>query len=64
MKVKKKIRIQYVRSAIGRPGRQKQVLRGLGLRKLNQVVERVDGPEIRGMVAKISHLVNVLDGKQ
>ena len=63
MKVKKKIRIQYVRSAIGCPGHQKQVLRGLGLRRLNQVVERVDGPEIRGMVAKIPHLVNVLDGK-
>ena len=64
MKAKKKIRIRYVRSAIGRPQHQKKVLRGLGLRKLNQVVERVDGPETRGMVAKISHLVEILDQEQ
>ena len=64
MKARKKIRIQYVRSAIGRPQHQKRVLRGLGLRKLNQVVERVDGPETRGMVSKISHLVKILDRKQ
>jgi large subunit ribosomal protein L30 len=58
---KKKIRIQYVRSAIRRPGKQKEVVRGLGLRKLNQVVERVDRPEIRGMVAKIPHLVRIVE---
>jgi large subunit ribosomal protein L30 len=57
----KKIRIQYVRSAIRRPQNQKDVVRGLGLRKLNQVVERLDRPEIRGMVAKIPHLVRIIE---
>lgn len=59
----KKIKIKYVRSAIGRPQRQKDVVRGLGLKKLNQVVERVDTPEIRGMVAKIPHLVQIVEGE-
>ena len=42
------LKIKYVRSAIGRPGTQKSVVRGLGFRKLQQVVERPDTPEIRG----------------
>lgn len=58
------IRIRYVRSAIGRPGRQKQVVLGLGLRKLNQVVERPDTKAVRGMVAKIPHLVQVVEGEE
>ncbi len=57
----KTIKIQYVRSAIGRPRKQKDVVRGLGLRRLNQVVERPDTPEIRGMVNKIPHLLRVLE---
>ena len=59
----KSIRIQYFRSSIGRPEKQKRVVKGLGFRKLNQIVERVDTPQIRGMVAKIPHLVRVLDGE-
>lgn len=55
------IRIRYVRSAIGRSKRQKLVVQGLGLRKLNQVVERPDTPQIRGMVAKIPHLVQIVE---
>lgn len=58
------IRIRYVRSAIGRSKHQKQVVRGLGLRKLNQVVERPDTREIRGMVAKIPHLVRIVEGNE
>ncbi len=58
------ILIRYVRSAIGRSKRQKLVVRGLGLRKLNQVVERPDTREIRGMVAKIPHLVQIVEGKE
>lgn len=54
-------KIRYVRSAIGRPQKQKRVIRGLGFRRLNQVVERLDTPEIRGMVNKVSHLVEVVD---
>ena len=59
----KSIRIQYFRSSIGRPEKQKRIVKGLGFRKLNQIVERVDTPQIRGMVAKIPHLVRVLDGE-
>ena len=55
------IRIRYVRSSIGRSKRQKLVVQGLGLRKLNQVVERPDTPQIRGMVAKIPHLVQIVE---
>lgn len=56
------IRIQYVRSSIGRPQRQKDVVRGLGLSRLNQIVERPDTPEIRGMVNKVPHLVQIVEG--
>ena len=55
------LRIKYVRSSIGRPAKHKAVVRGLGLTKLNQVVERPDTPQIRGMVKKIPHLVEVLE---
>ena len=58
------LKIKYVRSMIGRPEVQKKVVRGLGLRKLNQVVEKPDTPEIRGMVNKISHLVEIVEGEQ
>ncbi|MBI4459798.1 MAG: 50S ribosomal protein L30 [Acidobacteria bacterium] len=56
------IKIQWVRSQISCPGKQRLVLRGLGFRKLQQVVERPDTPAIRGMVAKIPHLVEIVDG--
>ena len=59
----KSIRIQYFRSSIGRPEKQKRVVNGLGFRKLNQIVELVDTPQTRGMVAKVPHLVRVLDGE-
>ena len=55
------IQIQWVRSAIGSPEKHKLVIRGLGLRKLQQVVERPDTPSIRGMVAKVPHLVRILE---
>ncbi len=55
----KKIRITLLKSSIGRPGKHKAVLQGLGLRKLNAAVVRPDTPEIRGMVGKVSHLVAV-----
>ena len=55
----KKIKITLVKSAIARPGKHKTVLVGLGLRKLNHSVVRVDTPQIRGMVNKVSHLIRV-----
>ncbi len=55
----KKIKITLVRSGIARPGKHKVVLAGLGLRKLNHSVLRVDTPQIRGMIGKVSHLLKV-----
>ncbi len=58
---KKKIRIQYVRSKICTPVKHKLVVKGLGFTRLNQIVEREDTPSIRGMIAKIPHLVQVVE---
>ncbi|MEE2777977.1 MAG: 50S ribosomal protein L30 [Acidobacteriota bacterium] len=55
------IRVQQVRSAIGSTRKQREVLRTLGLRKLNGVVERIDSPATRGAVKKIEHLVRIID---
>jgi len=56
-----RLRIQYYRSAIGFNGQQKLIVKGLGLRKLNAISEAEDTPSIRGMVAKIPHLVRILE---
>jgi large subunit ribosomal protein L30 len=56
----KMIHIKWVRSAIGAPEKHKKVVKGLGFTRLNQVVEREDSPSIRGMVAKIPHLVEIV----
>ncbi len=53
------LRITLVRSTIGRPADQGRTVSSLGLRRLNSTVERPDNPSIRGMVAKIQHLVKV-----
>jgi large subunit ribosomal protein L30 len=55
----KNIKITLVKSGIARPGKHKAILIGLGLKKLNKSVIRQDTPEIRGMVNKVSHLVQV-----
>ena len=55
------IKIKLVRSPICAPEKHKVVVRGLGLRKINQVVERPDNASIRGMVAKVPHLVAVVN---
>ncbi|MEK6279944.1 MAG: 50S ribosomal protein L30 [Acidobacteriota bacterium] len=56
-----KIRIQYYRSFIATPKTHKQMVRSLGLTKLNQIVERVDSPSTRGAVAKIPHLLRIVE---
>jgi large subunit ribosomal protein L30 len=53
------LRITLVRSLIGYPRRQRETVRGLGLRKPHSHVVRPDRPEIRGMIEKVSHLVKV-----
>ncbi len=57
----KELKIQQVRSAIGRPRGQREVLRSLGLRRIRHVVVRHDTPAIRGMVAKIPHLAQIVE---
>lgn len=56
---KRELRITLVRSLIGYPQRQRETAKGLGLRKISSQVVRPDRPEIRGMIAKVSHLVKV-----
>ena len=57
----KTIKIRQVRSSIGTPQSHRQTLQGLGLRRIQQVVERQDTPAVRGMVAKVPYLVEVLE---
>jgi large subunit ribosomal protein L30 len=57
----KKIRIQYYGSIISTPTKQRQVVKGLGFTRLNQIVERVDTESTRGMVKAIPHLVRILE---
>ena len=54
-----KLRIKWVKSAIGYAKDQKATIRALGLRKLQQTVEHDDQPAIRGMIRKVIHLVQV-----
>jgi large subunit ribosomal protein L30 len=55
------IRIQYYRSFIAAPKTHKQMVRSLGLTKLNQIVERPDSASMRGAVAKVPHLLRILE---
>jgi large subunit ribosomal protein L30 len=55
-----KIQLKWVRSAICSPVKHKLVVKGLGFTRLNQIIERPDTPAIRGMVAKIPHLVEIV----
>ncbi len=58
---KKVIKFRQIRSGIGRPKKHKAILRGLGLTKLNRVITRQDTPEIRGMINKVPHLVEIVE---
>jgi large subunit ribosomal protein L30 len=62
MAATKKIKLKWVRSAIQAPIKHKKVVKGLGFTRLNQVIEREDTPSIRGMVAAVPHLVEIVDG--
>jgi large subunit ribosomal protein L30 len=61
MAKKSTIKIKQVGSPIRRPASQQKILAGLGLGKMHKVVERQDTPEVRGAIAKIPHLVAVVD---
>ena len=57
----KKLLIKQIKSGIGYRKKSKETLRALGLRKMNQTVEKNDNPAIRGMIDKISHLLKVVE---
>jgi large subunit ribosomal protein L30 len=58
---KKTLKVRQIRSGIGCPVEMRETLKALGLGKLHRVSERVDTREIRGMIAKIPHLVEVVE---
>ena len=55
----KRITVRLVRSMIGRPEKQRVVLRGMGLTKMQKTVQLPDTPQVRGMLDKVKHLVRV-----
>ena len=58
---KKTVRVTQIKSAIGRPGDQRETLKGLGLNKMHKTRELEDTPSVRGMINKVHHLVQVED---
>jgi large subunit ribosomal protein L30 len=60
-KKKATMRVQQYKSAIGYNKKQREVLKGLGIRRMQHIVEVEDTDATRGMVNKISHLVKILD---
>jgi large subunit ribosomal protein L30 len=56
-----KIKIQYYRSFIAAPKTHKLIVRSIGLTKLNQIVERPDTASMRGVVAKVPHLLRIVE---
>ena len=56
-----KVKVKWVRSFIGSTDDMRATIRGLGLRRMHQVVERQDTPETRGMIHKVRHLVEVVE---
>ena len=62
MSEKSTVKIQQVKREIGYNRKQRATLRGLGFRRMQQVVEVEDTAAVRGMINKVSHLVDVLEG--
>ncbi len=60
---KKTIKVQQVKSVIGYDRRQRATVRGLGLRRIRQVVEVEDTPAVRGMIFRVRHIVVVLENQ-
>jgi large subunit ribosomal protein L30 len=55
-----KLQVTLIKSTIGRTKKHRDIVAGLGLKKINQTVEHADTPEVRGMISKISHMLNVV----
>ena len=61
MTAQKKLKVTLKRSVIGRPQRQKKIVEALGLRRIHHAVIHNDTPQIRGMINKIIHLIEIED---
>ncbi|HSB04246.1 MAG TPA: 50S ribosomal protein L30 [Thermodesulfobacteriota bacterium] len=59
--MEKMIRVRWKKSAIGQPAYQKETIKGLGFRRLNQALALPDRPEIRGMIKRVHHLLEVVE---
>jgi len=55
------IKIKLVRSPIGRPEAHRRTIEALGLRKIGQIVEKKDTPQIRGMIKQVEHMVEIVE---
>jgi large subunit ribosomal protein L30 len=55
-----KLQVTLIKSTIGKTKKHRDIVAGLGLKKLNHTIEHADTPEVRGMIAKISHMLNVV----
>ncbi len=58
---KKTLRVRQIRSGIACPREMRETLKALGLGKMHKISERVDTPQVRGMIKKIQHLVEVVE---
>ena len=63
MTTQKTVTVEQVGSAIGRPRSQRDTLKGLGLDRIGRRASVVDTPAARGMIAKVAHLVRIVDGQ-
>jgi len=54
-----KLQVTLVKSTIGKPKKHRDIVAGLGLKKLNKTIEVADTPQVRGMIAKISHMLTI-----
>ncbi len=63
MSTEKTIMLEQTASPIGRPGSHRETLKGLGLNRIGRRSNVADTPANRGMIAKVAHLVRVVDGK-
>jgi large subunit ribosomal protein L30 len=59
MAAKQTVRVTQTKSPIGRPGDQRETLKGLGLNKLHRTRDLEDTPSVRGMIKKVRHLIQV-----
>lgn len=57
------VKVRQIRSGIGFEKNQKETLRSMGFRRLNQVVELPDNPAVRGMIYTVRHLVEIIEGE-